>query len=401
MQRIPNLIEFCQKTGLLNICSKTKAVVYGPYGQLLLNQIKNEWLRANLNKFETSFLVEAVNLLDEQTTECDLRFYVDSLTNTFEFKKLPISLLNITTTRKDQTSSKNMDYVREISDKETHFYSQSKDVLTHLNAFHFCNDEHLESGEFTDSLTFWQRERKNWWIKLFNCPENVFIDNLSTDYTKISNFNLLYKLNDSKTGSKWLENIKYVDNINETDNSLKLISKKFNADFLLKNTKKLIMTLTTTQNVLESILNDCVQFRRRKSEVLINFKETVEEKDKIVFRLNYRLAPYKACILYENTASDSTEIKNCFKVAHDLRKLFLYHQINVFILPFDSSRESIQDKYDKLDELGMPFSILLNAGHVLKDGVCLVRNRDTTLEEHLHISQVVNQFKSISNALNY
>jgi glycyl-tRNA synthetase (class II) len=156
--------------------------------------------------------------------------------------------------------------------------------------------------------------------------------------------------------------------------------------------------------VLESILLDCVEYRRRKSEVLRNCV-IKDEKDKLVFRLDFRLAPYKACIIYQKSssqASSSVDETNCEKLAIDLKKLFVYHQINVFVMTFDSSqKETIQDKYEKLDVLGVPYAVYLNTSLVLKDGFCAVRNRDTTLEEHLHISHVVDQFRAISNALNY
>lgn len=400
MKKIPNLVEFCRKTGILNICEKTKNVTYGPYGHLILNQIKNEWLRANLNKFETSFLVDCVNLLDDENNQFDFRYFINSLKTTFESKKLPISLLNIVMSCKTRSSESTLEYSREMFDKEPNIFAECKDTLTHLKAFHFCNDEQLESDEFTDSLSFWQRERKNWWLKLFSCPENVF-STTQSDNSTLNNINIQYKLADEKT-SKWLENIKHLDRCSEENKSLELVSKTFaGSDFILKNTKQFIITQTTAQNVLENVLHDSVQYRRCKSDILTNYAPSVKGEEKIVFRLNFRLAPFKACILYEKLKNNAKDSKNCFKVADDLRKLFNYHQINVFMLPFDPESETLQEKYEKLDELGLPFTILLKTPSILKEGVCYIRNRDTTLEEHLHISQVVNQFNSISNALNY
>jgi hypothetical protein len=398
MNRIPNLLDFSIKTGILNISNKT--VQYGLYGQLILNQIKNEWLRANLTKFETSFRVDSINFLNNQSNNENFSFkdYTKNLANIFEINNPPFSILNVFTS---DTKCNRIEHAWDRFDQEKHFYSDCKpaSLFTHLNGFHFCNDEHLNPNDFTDSLSFWQRERKNWWIKLFNCPENVYMNNQSIDDLKIGITDLFYNKNST---AKWLENISCIDNLTEHEINLESILKSIKEEnnSYLANTKQLIITQTTCENVLESILNDSVQYRRKKSDIL-KLCKFENEKDKLVFRLDYRLAPYKACILYEKTNSDSIEIKKCYQVAEDMRKLFVYNQINVLLLSFDSKKETIENKYDKLDELGVPYTIFIKASRILKDGICLIRNRDTTLEEHLHISKVVEQFNSISNALNF
>jgi glycyl-tRNA synthetase (class II) len=401
MKRIPNLIEFCRSTGILNVCETTRSVKYGCYGELLLKQIESEWLRANFTKFNTSFIMESHNLLDEKAADqFGLKNFADSLSDVFELQKLPFSLLNIAKSNKEKLINWNKcEASMSRFNEETHFYSDNRpQMFTHLNSFHFCNDEH---NEHNDSLSFWQRERKNWWIKLFNCPENVEMKSKPLVDENFGMIDLFYRFEpQEEKESKWLENIKYFENL-KNHQCLRSLLNSFGDHLLIKNSKKLIVTQTTAQNVLESILHDSVEYRRKKSDVLKNC--TIQnEKDKLVFRLDYRLAPYKACIIYQKSSSTpSTDETNCEKLATDLRKLFVYHQINVFVISFDSQKESIQDKYDKLDVLGVPYSVYLNTSLVLKDGFCAVRNRDTTLEEHLHISHVVDQFRAISNALNY
>ena len=86
MNKIVQLENFCLKTGILirsnidnsplvnnkynryekhnknlNKINVEQTVNFGPYGQLLLNQIKNEWLKSNLFKFENNFLVDSKN----------------------------------------------------------------------------------------------------------------------------------------------------------------------------------------------------------------------------------------------------------------------------------------------------------------------------------------------------
>ena len=69
------------------------------------------------------------------------------------------------------------------------------------------------------------------------------------------------------------------------------------------------------------------------------------------------------------------------------------------MMPVKTEME-LNERHDHLDMMGVPYSIYLPPS-LPTDGICFVRSRETTLQEHLHISLLVKQFVSISNALSF
>jgi glycyl-tRNA synthetase (class II) len=146
-------------------------------------------------------------------------------------------------------------------------------------------------------------------------------------------------------------------------------------------------------------------------EKSLNLKKA---KEKIVFNLDYRLAPFKACVLFHSSLKDESIKKNnnindlkrnlnlndnLDSIANSLKKLFVLNQINVMLMDV-ANENDIESKYDSLDEMGVPYVVYLPST-IVKDGICFIRSRDTTLSEKTHLSLVVKQFSSISNALHF
>ena len=423
MSRISNLVEFCSKIGIFKACPKTNVVTFGPYGKLILSQIKEEWKRANLKKFHNNFLINWENAFNE----FDFDYYTESLEKVFGINKLPVGLIKICS--KPPNNDYNLSEKSNFLMKNFYKNKQQHHELCYLSAYRFYDDSsmsftdksRIQSLTAMDPLSLWQRERKNWWSKILNFPEFVTLTSSSSDTTSIS-----YKNDDALVQNGpdndiiLMESINHLSDLNEGDKRLKsLIKSKSEVNFIFKDAKHAIITETSAENVLESILNDSIEYRRKKSDLVPRLKH-MQEKEKIVFRLNFRLAPFKACILYENqslmkdldknsisdsnnlTAKESNQINingNLNETANDLRKMLYYAQINTFSRSVNHESE-MSAMYEHLDEMGVPFSIFIPST-ITKDGICRVRNRETTLEEHLHISLVVKQFSSISNALSF
>lgn len=413
MNRIASLEQFCHKIGIFSTNPASSSITLGPYGQLLLAQIKHEWLRANLYKFESNFLVKNLNLMDSKSNVFDGDYYIRSLTNVFGHAKLPIGLINVFDSKEDSKNNK-LEF-KPILNKELNFFTRHSSNMC-LNSFHFYDTDSVEMS-FVDPLAFWQRERKNWWMKLLRNPENVSFGLNEKDAFSDEN-NLYYNLNFGDTNGKekdsthknWLENIKHFDDLEHNRDllkSLNIIDKKS----LLSKSKQIIITQTNCQNVLETILYDSVEFPPvQEKKPILSFKK---EKKKTVFNLDYRLAPFKACILFQsslkNVQKNSNNINDLKKnlnlndnldsIAINLKKLFVLNQINVVLM--NVAKESdIESKYDSLDEMGVPYVVYLPST-IVKDGICFIRSRDTTLLEKAHLSLVVKQFSSISNALHF
>jgi len=248
----------------------------------------------------------------------------------------------------------------------------------------------------SDPLAFWQRERKRWWVRMLSFPENVELRHVNQEASgeDTDTFCLEYKAEEGEQEASQLEEIRHVTGLDDGKSFLKqlLNSDRPSENFLLRETSQMIITQTTCEKVLESVLLDSVQLRRDKSELLnLVGKEEEPMKRKVVFRLDYRLAPYKACIVYCGERGEAA--------ARDLKKMFYYNQIEVLLMSV-KREEELDEKHEWLDELGVPYAIYLPQT-LAKDGVCFVRNRETTLQEQLHISLIIEQFRAVSNALSF
>jgi glycyl-tRNA synthetase (class II) len=419
MNKIAKLENFCFKTGILiksnknssplfddkynkydqysnfhNKNNKEESFNFGPYGQLLLNQIRNEWLKSNLFKFENNFLIDSQNFA---AASSDMNQYVSSLINVFNIKSLPVGFINV---YNQQVSSKANPFLlydlfknhNKASSEKFFKSSISSDFqTTHLNCFYFCDNNLFkhESGDqktlhlksFKDPFTFFQREKKNWWIKILNNPENLTINHIESDLSKtesINEFDLNYKVEET-TETSWLENIKHIRNVNDNKYLKLLIGSSDIDNFLLKETKQLIITQTNCNNILKNIIIDSVQ---------------ILDSNKFIFNLDYRLAPFKTCIIFEQNINSSMS-----SIANDLRKKLFSFQVNSFKMEVANENE-LNKAYEHLDEMGVPFNIYLPSS-ITKNGICFVRNRDTSLSEQTHIDRIANYFNQITNSLTY
>jgi glycyl-tRNA synthetase (class II) len=211
----------------------------------------------------------------------------------------------------------------------------------------------------------------------------LFIDHIvESDQTKtkdINEFDLNYRLGENSETS-WLENIKHIRNVNEDSEYLKLlVGSEDKQNLLLKETKQIIITQTNCNNILKNIIIDSVQ---------------INDSNKFIFNLDYRLAPFKTCILFEQNINNSMS-----SIADDLRKKLFSNQINSFKMQITNENE-LSTAYEHLDEMGVPFHIYLPSS-ITKNGLCLVRNRDTSLSEQTHIDRIANYFSKITNSLTY
>ena len=416
MNRIVLLENFCKKIGIFTTNAKlspatqqtqTKSsiiqnqkVTYGPYGQLLLEQIKNEWIRANLSKFKSNFLINDLNVLKEihaEKKDIDFDFFFDNLSAFFNIEKLPIGLVNVFKCLNDDMPSE-FEYKMKTNESLNFLTKYNSDAFINLNCLHFCENNSIGNQikeSFVDPLTFWQRERKNWWGKFLRSPENLTF--ITEKEKGIEQTNICYEVdvsilneNEKKDPSfRWLENIRHFDS--SQSDQLRSVLKPFLHNKLLSSTKQVILTQTNCQNVLENVLFDSVEFP------LVDPHENLINKysSKTVFNLDYRLAPYKAALLFESKGTNS----GISLIANDLKKQFYSHNINVMLI--SSLNESdLNEKYALLDEMGIPYAVYLPLT-ITNNGLCSIRNRDTSLFEETHISLVVKHFSLISNALQF
>lgn len=382
LSRIAQLEKFCFRTGIFSNLNRNKNsneenhVIIGPYGHLLLNQIKNEWVNSNMNKFENNFLVSSIDLLNETEREkkFDRNYFSNSIDYAFSLKQAQVGLVNVFQGKNSFQDTKESNLITR---------HQSLD-LTYLNGFHFYENESFflnkENKLSTDPYSFWQRERKVWWTRYVNNPENIILEqNKNKSNDEPNNRSSESFIGYESDGISHLENLIHLDlKYDKTSNLYHLLS-----DELQNKFEHLIITKTTSEKILENILLDSVDFNQ----------------EKVVFNLNFCMAPFKATILYESDGTGKNKNGDLYEMAKDLKKMLYLNRINVNLMHV-KSEEMLDNAYERLDELGIPYSIYLPP-NIKKNGICMVRNRDTTISEQTHLSHIPKQFASILTALSF
>jgi glycyl-tRNA synthetase len=102
-----------------------------------------------------------------------------------------------------------------------------------------------------------------------------------------------------------------------------------------------------------------------------------EEKDRIVLKLNPKLAPYKVAV-FPLLANKPELVKKARGIYDNLRKDFM--------VAWDD-RGNIGKRYYSQDEIGTPFCITVDFD-TLKDDTVTVRDRDTMKQERIKISEL-------------
>nr|CAG4642546.1 EOG090X076T [Evadne anonyx] len=100
--------------------------------------------------------------------------------------------------------------------------------------------------------------------------------------------------------------------------------------------------------------------------------------------LHHSLAPYAVGVLVDGASTDMKQLQ-------DLRRLFTIklNNLKISVLPSGANWNTPQ-----CDARGLPYLILLSDS-TLENGICHLRNRDTTLKEEVHVSDVVQRLHTV------
>jgi glycyl-tRNA synthetase len=104
-----------------------------------------------------------------------------------------------------------------------------------------------------------------------------------------------------------------------------------------------------------------------------------EEKERIVLKLNPKLAPYKAAV-FPLLANKPELVEKAKKIYKDLR--------SNFVTLYDG-RGNIGKRYFAQDEVGTPYCITVDF-QTLEDDTVTVRDRDTMKQDRVRVSDLVN-----------
>ncbi|XP_053214738.1 DNA polymerase subunit gamma-2, mitochondrial-like [Panonychus citri] len=206
-----------------------------------------------------------------------------------------------------------------------------------------------------------QNERYRWWRKLSGCPSHFYqspIGKCKSTNTENVTIDFRSSLIDEK--SLCLENVKYL-----TD------SDQINEMFGFQSNQHLIWSKIFPDNATISYMIDgCSQDENG------DFKE---------MWFHESLAPYHVAISIQSSTNSDLDSK-LEEVANYLMKEMKDCGITVF--PFKHRSNSLQNvSFSWFDSIGIPYSISITQ-ESLQLGIIGLRNKETNLEEKVHITRV-------------
>ena len=209
---------------------------------------------------------------------------------------------------------------------------------------------------------FWKRERMNWYKGLFTHPENLgFYQHEKLAHYAKKAFDIEY-LKSPFTG-KEIEGIHW-----RGDWDLSRHGEYSGQDLSYIDPitgEKFVPWIIETSGGVD------------RTFLFLMIDAYTEEKDRIVLKLNPRIAPYQAAV-FPLLANKSELVKKAREVFEMLK--------TDFTCVWDD-RDNIGKRYYSQDEIGTPFCITVDF-QTLQDQTVTIRDRDTTQQERIKISEL-------------
>lgn len=345
------IVALCEQQGFFRVINpfnnNLQYFQLGPVGALLQENLKKEWFKHMVTN----------------NIEQNVFFSEDAFPKSVEFvkqlssEKLPYGVaewktVNMLPEELQVVDTKNKDLVRPF---RTYFMD---DTVMKCTMF-------IPPSTSTRLFHQWQRQRKVWWRKFSASPGSYSLSEINTTTIGTQQVRVYAKF-------PWG---------NETVESIELFSGKHplltEEQLQAKDSRKKVQPhfIVSTVSLSSMFLNSICEC----------YEETnVNEERREVLRFHRKIAPYK--ISFANSMSvisGKDELKDLsLYICLQLRNLY----ISCLLLPI-SQKGSLEAQFQLYDKLGVPYTIVLNE-NTLKNGIALLRSRDTTLKEQVHISDL-------------
>lgn len=345
-----SVVSLVEKQGFLTRTflpkMKIELLKLGPTGNLLLQNLKNEWFyNTVINKDISVFLSN------------------DSFDNTFEYSKnmcldrLPFGVAEIIPNKKKSSTDELINYYSERmkqNDIDFEKLFSNEDRVT-LKCTIFASSQ--------DSVQFfhqWQRQRRIWWRKFSPNPGRYSLTDIKTD-ENVQSVQIMAKY---PWNSQSVETLTLFP-VSKLDGKFKEGRKSIQVHNIVSEIDMMTMFMNTLCDAYD--------------------EPAYKGYHRTLLRFHRKLAPYR--ISFAIAGSGSPVINELNDLALYLTKQLRTSHISTLFLP-RSTKLTLEAQWKQYDELGVPYNILLNDG-TLRDGIALLRSRDTTLKEQVHVTELV------------
>ncbi|CAH0564268.1 unnamed protein product [Brassicogethes aeneus] len=347
------ILTLCENRGFLqktyNAALKQDIITIFPTGALLQANLRNEWFNSSIiNKDHTVFLNK--NDFDE-TVE-----YARNLCNV-----LPFGVADVL--RNKKSMKERVDLVKESGNKfDFRMYTLENDYNLKTNFY-------VSPKTSTHFFHQFQKQRKMWWRKFSANPGR-------------------YCYSDIKNGDKGTQRIDIIAEYEWGKQILETLTlnndgrKKKNLEFKEGKT-------TFYPDIISSDISTTAMFLNALCD---SYEEPVSQgKPRPLLHFHRKLAPYK--LSFAITSQKASTLSELCDLALFLCRQLRDNHVSTLMLP-SCSKLKLEEQWQQYDQMGIPYNIILN-DNTLKDGVTLLRSRDTTLKEQVHVSDIVDYVEKL------
>ncbi|XP_051751829.1 DNA polymerase subunit gamma-2, mitochondrial isoform X1 [Ctenopharyngodon idella] len=374
----------------------SRSCTYGPLGTELKKNIIEQWTsairsRAYVFGINTSVLSrtceEPVRIVDVRALKEILN--QDSLTKEEASQKIHKLLKDAASFRTSLFQGALQQYIQALElVNRTLPFGLAETGLCH----HFDNQLRHSSGcsfEVTESslvwfcsprtssqwMDYWAHQRLQWWRKFALGPSDFSMCNVMDEELKEGTSHGVKVLYKFPWGSETLETLW---SLGDTQ--------------LLKThqgTCRKLQCRDGRKSVVPHVISVSANVDRGMLAYLFNSFQLLKKNDskqklhqRTVLKLHPSLTPVKVAL--DMGRGSNTELR---QVCEGLLQEFLEVGISTWPGYLDTMSLSLENLHTKYDEMGVLFTVMVSES-TLKSGLLLVRNRDTTIRETMHISEV-------------
>ncbi|XP_026474123.1 DNA polymerase subunit gamma-2, mitochondrial [Ctenocephalides felis] len=217
----------------------------------------------------------------------------------------------------------------------------------------------------------WLRQRKIWWSRFSVYPGHILIQDLLNNEGD-QNFNdcCPHQLN-SLINLK-LQNINIVVKIDEQNLPIETIG------LYEQDSKRGLYMQDNSGETLPHIIISSINLRQSCIGIL---RECLDASNNLI--LHHNLAPFQYRIICE--CIDMDDANELIDLGQYLCGLL--RKAHISTLFTNNNNLSLNEVLKQSDQIGIPYCLILRSNS-LKNGFVYLRNRDTTLEEQIHVSDI-------------
>ncbi|XP_031346500.1 DNA polymerase subunit gamma-2, mitochondrial [Photinus pyralis] len=328
---LKKVLELCEVRGFLK-SFKDGLKLVGPVGALLRRNLETEWFYNLVINRETSVFMNEGSFVD-----------------TYEFarrvcqERSPFGVAEVVKDTED------------LFDLDGHFFHKPRYLLTTVFV-----PPSLSTQFFHD----WQRLRRTWWRKLSAYPGRYAFSDLQTN----GDSQLLQIRAEYESEKVLVESLRF----NQEPHPLLTPEQLF-----VRDGRKKVQAHYISSNIsLDNMLLNCIWDAYDEPDFI--------GKPRPLLRFHRKLAPYK--ISFAISATKSSTLEELSSLALYLCRKLRDGHVSCLLLPM-TIKTTLESQWAPYDEMGVPYTVILNET-TLKNGISLLRSRDTTLKEQVHVTKL-------------